>query len=136
METYSCAGKGRSGEKAWFKASLGQVYCIEKVVQKWKWEGQLYTRIYTCSGDSCSCETTSHLNLCARHSFALYDGSEESISGEDAASGCKFGNTIMISSGTIVKVKINEILIFKKLGKSCTNFKMILFKSILLSDLP
>ena len=101
---------------AWFKASLGAGYCVQKVLHYWGTElSQVDTQ--SCSRSSCTCEGYQ----CSRWVLRVYyeDGRAPSYSSLPD-SGCKVGDTVEIKTiDSADSLDLDELAIIEKGKSSC-----------------
>ena len=93
LATQAYTSKG-SYSNAWFIASLGTGYCIDKVMNWWAPDPS-HVDTHTCSRSSCTCAGSQ----CARWVVSVYYGDNRSpnYSGHPA-SGCKLGDLVKIET--------------------------------------
>ena len=109
LSTYSYA-KTAGNVNTWFRASLDKEHCIKQVVHYWTY--RKLTNTHTCSKDTCTCEGEQCTNLPLR----VYH--QTTVSGDNAPSGCKLGDTVEITLTENVGVYlfIYEIVITTPIG--------------------
>ena len=94
---------------AWFRASLDKEHCIKQVVHYY---GSSQKNTHTCSKDTCTCEGS----WCTDWLLRVYHQTM-TVSGDNAPSGCKLGDTVEITGPNLNKdVFIYEIVITTPIG--------------------
>ena len=112
LATKAVAKKGSDGG-IWLKVSLGQLYCVDRVIEYDKRTGTNQFK-WTCSQDDCAtCES----RYDCRH-FLLTVDAEDTPPNLSSTTGCKYGDSVKLKRvpGTGETITVAEIAIFGKKG--------------------